>query len=99
MAILGRHIGRLYFDPDDPIYADHFPGAPVVPGTLIIDAFLTRVGQMGIAATGLKRFRFKAFARPGVYVYELEITEGAIQCRLLHEGRETAVGTILYAHG
>ncbi|MBU4420644.1 MAG: hypothetical protein KKH84_06520, partial [Proteobacteria bacterium] len=32
--------GTFYFDPSDRIYAEHFPGNPVVPGSLIIHAFL-----------------------------------------------------------
>lgn len=92
----GTYQGWFYFEPDDPIYAGHFPGAAVVPGTLIIEAFLARIEQMGIAATGLNRFRFKSFATPGLYVYEVVVADRRVRCRLLQEGREVAEGTILY---
>lgn len=35
--------GSFHFPANDPIYADHFPDIPIVPGTLIIHAFVTAV--------------------------------------------------------
>ncbi len=32
--------GLFFFDPLDKIYKDHFPGTPVVPGSIIISAFV-----------------------------------------------------------
>ncbi len=33
--------GVFHFDHGDGIYRDHFPGYPVVPGSVVIQAFLT----------------------------------------------------------
>ena len=62
------------FSPDDEYLADHFPGFPVVPGTLITEA-LSQAGGWLIAATlGFARWpvlnmvekaKFRRFLRPG----------------------------------
>lgn len=91
-----RHTGWFHFDPEDPIYRDHFPGRPVVPGTLITAAFLKAVEHLGLKALALRRFRFKAFVPPGTYIYELVIAEDTIRCVLMQENREMATGKIRY---
>ncbi len=91
------HTGRFYFDPQNPIFSDHFPGQPVVPGSLVMEAFIQAAEQLGIEITALKRFRFKKFAAPGAYAYELRISAGIIRCRLLNERQELACGKMCYA--
>lgn len=91
-----RHSGWFRFDPADPIYNEHFPGRPVVPGTLIMEAFMTAVEQTGFKVTRLNRFRFKTFVTPGSYPYELLIGPDAIRCRLRHKERDVATGKIFY---
>lgn len=66
--------GHFFFDPADPIYRDHFPGRPVVPGSLIVQAFMTVIDRLRCADAleTVERFRFKRFIAPGTYVYRLE---------------------------
>ena len=88
--------GLFYFDPNDPIYQDHFPGRPVVPGSLIVAAFLKVVEQEEIEPTAIKRFRFKKFVIPGTYAYQMVIATGMIDCTLLQRKETFATGKILY---
>lgn len=88
--------GHFYFDADDPIYRDHFPGCPVVPGSLIVKAFLKIVAQKKIEPTAIRRFRFKKFVSPGTYAYEMVISTGMIDCTLLQAEEVFATGKILY---
>jgi len=90
------HLGRFHFSPDDSIYPDHFPGRAVVPGSLIIAAFLKATEELKIKATAVSRFRFKEFIPPGLYRYKIELTAGTIRCALIKENREVAEGRILY---
>lgn len=92
-----HHTGRFHFNSQDAIYTNHFPGCAVIPGTLIIAAFLKVVEQMGIQAAGLERFRFKTFLPPGVYCYELIVATDAIRCILMQKDREVVRGKITYA--
>ena len=91
------HAGFFYFDPDDPIYMDHFPGHPVVPGSLIIHAFLEafkkRSGAM--ASRRIRRFRFKRFISPGRYSFRLEHQRsGACNCLLFDKSELVATGVL-----
>ncbi|MBC2695660.1 MAG: hypothetical protein HF982_10380 [Desulfobacteraceae bacterium] len=76
--------GIFYFDPSDRIYAEHFPGNPVVPGSLIIHAFLKALKKNGINEEIhiIENFRFKKFISPGEYNFDIEICKNQIKCRL-----------------
>jgi 3-hydroxyacyl-[acyl-carrier-protein] dehydratase len=91
-----RREGVFFFDPQDPIYAQHFPGRPVVPASLIVHAFM-------IAGRGLKgsppvcsieNFRFRRFLSPGEYAYRIEVTGGRLRCRLREGTSIVATGTL-----
>ncbi len=72
--------GTFYFDPSDKIYADHFPGNPVVPGSLIIHAFLKALKEDGINI--IENFRFKEFVSPGEYNFNIEMLQDRMKCKL-----------------
>lgn len=88
--------GVFYFDPADPIYVDHFPGHPVVPGSLIVWAFTQAMEKTGHATDriGIEPFRFKRFISPGSYPYRIEETESGLKCSLFHNDQTVAQGTI-----
>jgi 3-hydroxyacyl-[acyl-carrier-protein] dehydratase len=88
--------GTFYFDPKDRIYEDHFPGRAVVPGSLIVQAFLEagKAAGFGNQVAGLENFRFKEFVAPGEYAFSIEDRDRGWQCRLYHEGRTVASGLL-----
>lgn len=85
--------GTIFFDPGDAIYKVHFPSRPVVPGSLIVHAFLEAVGR-GLPGRRFRveRFRFREFVTPGTYAFTLEASAGQFQCRLLGKGRILVTG-------
>ena len=76
--------GTFYFDPDDRIYEDHFPGNPVVPGSVIVNAFL-KAGKESGPWEGkyvIEDFRFKGFVSPGEHAYRIQFQTEQMKCRL-----------------
>ncbi|MGK7868396.1 hypothetical protein [Falsiroseomonas sp. E2-1-a20] len=58
--------------PDHPALPGHFPGRPIVPGVMLLDAVLRAVADTGrTAPTRLLRAKFPAPVLPG---QEVEVT-------------------------
>ena len=90
--------GTFFFDPNDRIYTEHFPGNPVVPGSLIIHAFMLAAQKLGFCrgACSIKNFRFKKFVSPGKYAYRIEIAGENLKCSLLNgDAPVVATGTLI----
>jgi 3-hydroxyacyl-[acyl-carrier-protein] dehydratase len=79
--------GTFDFDPADRIYDQHFPGKPVVPGSVIVQAFVTAGKTHGIIMDPIlvNNFRFKEFVIPGEHAYTLEVEQDQIKCRLFED--------------
>jgi 3-hydroxyacyl-[acyl-carrier-protein] dehydratase len=88
--------GTFFFDPDDRIYTEHFPGHPVVPGSMIVRAFMLAGERLGFgeAPTSIENFRFKRFIPPGEYSYRIEPAGDRLQCTLYDRGAIVATGTL-----
>lgn len=88
--------GTVFFDPADGIYADHFPGNPVVPGSLIVQAFLEGAASLGWDFPGgeIENFGFREFLTPGEYPFTMEIRGDRIICRLYDGSKTLVTGTI-----
>lgn len=89
--------GIFQFDPNDPIYADHFPGRPVVPGSLIVSAFTQALEKSGhvLKTIKLDQFRFRRFIGPGSYHFSLVPLDSGIKCILYDNHKTVAEGVIL----
>ncbi len=85
---------------NEPFFQGHFPGEPIMPGVMIVEA-LAQVGAVAVLSmpenakklalfTGINNFRFKKMVRPGDQL-ELEITMTGMRRNL---GRGEAVARI-----
>lgn len=84
--------GLFFFDPSDKIYSEHFPENPVVPGSIITDAFVSVIKQKSLKPMGcrIRNFRFKRFITPGEYHYDIIPDASGFSCRL-YDNKKTAV--------
>lgn len=89
--------GCFFFNPEDPIYGDHFPGNPVVPASLIVHAFMEIAGGNKDDPTfrSVANFRFKRFVSPGRYAYRIEVKpDGRMDCRLFDNEKAVVTGSL-----
>jgi len=86
--------GILFFEPNDALYKHHFPGNPVVPGSLIIHGFAEVLKKHGIKSITYKieNFRFKKFLSPGGYPYIVKIEPEKIACEILNNNKSVVTG-------
>ena len=92
----GSWEGIFHFHPDDGIYRDHFPGYPVVPGSLIVNAFLEAAADAGFLPDDLlvEDFRFREFVLPGCYTYRMERKMDRLNCLIYRGGRKLVTGVL-----
>lgn len=94
----------FFFDPEDPLFQDHFPGCPVVPGSLILDCFhkaAQKAGGQTLKLAGIQNGRFDRFARPGHLDVEVERSEGPggtvqLKCRAVQDGKTISSALLRY---
>ncbi|MGH9063620.1 MAG: 3-hydroxyacyl-ACP dehydratase FabZ [Acidimicrobiales bacterium] len=96
--------GRWHLSGDEPFFAGHFPGAPTLPGVLMVEA-LAQVGAAAVLADerftgllplfgGIDRARFRRQVAPGETL-DLEVTLGRLGARAGRgHGRATVGGQL-----
>lgn len=85
---------------DHPVFAGHFPGTPIVPGVMLLDAVLQSIA----AATGLaaehcdiSAVKFLSPARPGetLTITHGHAANGSIRFDIAADARKIASGSIV----
>ncbi|BAH46399.1 (3R)-hydroxymyristoyl-[acyl carrier protein] dehydratase [Brevibacillus brevis NBRC 100599] len=108
-----RAVGIKNVTVNEPFFQGHFPGFPVMPGVLIVEA-LAQVGAVAMLSmeehqgkiglfAGIDEFRFKDQVKPGdTLVLEVELTRvrgtvGKGHGRALVNGKVVAEGGLMFA--
>jgi 3-hydroxymyristoyl/3-hydroxydecanoyl-(acyl carrier protein) dehydratase len=90
----------LNIDPEHPAFAGHFPGAPIVPGVVLLDEALHAIaGATGVSldACELRSVKFLSPLTPGVTVELVSEVQasGAIRFEILAGQRKIATGSVM----
>ncbi|NTU21739.1 3-hydroxyacyl-ACP dehydratase FabZ [Brevibacillus sp. HB1.2] len=108
-----RAVGIKNVTVNEPFFQGHFPGYPVMPGVLIVEA-LAQVGAVAMLSmeehqgkiglfAGIDEFRFKDQVKPGdTLVLEVELTRvrgtvGKGHGKALVNGKVVAEGGLMFA--
>ncbi len=83
-----RCVSERLFEADESFFAGHFPGNPIVPGVILIEAMAQTLGYLAlrqrpdhaVLLTGVEKCRIRRPVRPGQSVrFEVEIVRQRMQ--------------------
>ena len=99
---MSEHVIPLLIPADHPAYAGHFPGQPILPGVVLLDAALhalATVQGMPAATAQLKSAKFLSPVQPGEAL-TLHFTDAAtesVRFEIRCNARVVASGTVTFA--
>lgn len=78
-----RIVGERTFRPEEPFFAGHFPGRPIVPGVLLVEGLAQTLAYFALRhrpaarvfLVGIDKARFRSVVEPGQLV-RLEVQVG-----------------------
>jgi 3-hydroxymyristoyl/3-hydroxydecanoyl-(acyl carrier protein) dehydratase len=103
---MSEHAIPLFISADHPAYAGHFPGQPILPGVVLLDAALHAIAaRQGLSgAAQLKSAKFHRPVQPGepLTLHTTEPAAGSfrfdIRCRdRLGSERSVASGSVVFS--
>src|SRR5947209_5650655 len=85
---------------DHPAYAGHFPGTPVLPGVVLLDATIDALEKAGKGLPGcwlVSNAKFRSAVRPGeaLTLHHETLPDGSIRFAIRTNDRAVANGLII----
>jgi len=98
---MSEHVMPLPIAADHPAYAGHFPGRPILPGVVLLDAALHALAaRQGIAGSAqLKSVKFHSPVLPGeaLTLHATELPAGGFRFEIRCGDRGVASGSIVFS--
>ncbi len=94
------HIMHWTVPVDHPAFAGHFPGAPILPGVVLLDVALqniTKVNNVTLEACEINSVKFLSPVKPGdVLIIEYKTSaNGTLHFDIAADNRKVATGVIV----
>lgn len=94
----------LFIAADHPAYAGHFPGQPILPGVVLLDAALQALAERQdrpakLASAQLKSAKFLSPVRPGapLTLHYAASSAGGFRFEIRSGERSVASGAVVFA--
>jgi 3-hydroxymyristoyl/3-hydroxydecanoyl-(acyl carrier protein) dehydratase len=98
---MSEHVMPLPIAADHPAYAGHFPGRPILPGVVLLDAALHALAaQQGIAGSAqLKSAKFHSPVQPGevLTLHATASSAGGFRFEIRCGDRSVASGALVFS--
>lgn len=87
---------ELRVAPDEPVFAGHYPGQPILPGVFVVDAVCRAVPEMELVS--IESARFRRPVEPGDRVVAELIWRNHVRCAAVVtvDGAEVARMTLRF---
>ncbi len=90
------HESVLTFAADHPAFPGHFPGTPIVPGVLLLDAAVHAAQAAGVMVIGVASAKFLSPVGPDQMLgLSLQATAGRLRFDVTTGGRNAATGQLV----
>jgi 3-hydroxymyristoyl/3-hydroxydecanoyl-(acyl carrier protein) dehydratase len=99
-AAPGRTV--LRFPADHPVFAGHFPGFPLLPGALLLDAALHEIArsrELDLTQWRLAAAKFLQIVPPGARLLLDHAVQGDGRIRFTVHGADRTVASGMLSHG
>lgn len=98
---MNAHVIELSIAADHPAYAGHFPGRPILPGVVLLDAALyelARCHDLATATGQLKSIKFLSPVSPGeaLSLHYSEVASGSFRFEVRCHDRAVASGAAVF---
>jgi 3-hydroxyacyl-[acyl-carrier-protein] dehydratase len=94
---MGTTTTTVLVPPEHPAFDGHFPGAPLLPGVVLLDEMLQVVENGRPGGWTISTAKFLQPVRPGetLTLEQEALANGAIRFAIRSEGRKVATGTLV----